>query len=205
MSLGDCNNRKQLSIHRTTYFLSRNTLNHPAIDYNGTTVTCSSCHFIHMLTSVEHLPWIAGGVENPVLLCLSFMPLPLHIASYFLSTLTFARLPPLLLMTFLSTSTTVHQWILYQCFVNFNAFLSMFDCKYPPSSTHSDCAQLMKAWRVATCQRAKKASPPLQSHDYSPCARCSQSGLKNCVYDMAIQPVNSSSLAHLSNLRQLLR
>ena len=88
----------------------------------------------------------------------------------------------------------------------------MLDRKFPLSRTQSDYAQLVKARRMATRQRAATACLPCKAkkakcNDYRPCARCSLPGGDNCmdgvgfwtesllVYSNQPRAQNSSSFA----------
>ena len=76
----------------------------------------------------------------------------------------------------------------------------MLDRKFPLSRTQSDYAQLMKARRMATRQRAATACLPCKAkkakcNDYRPCARCSLPGGDNCMDGVAFW-TESSSLVH---------
>ena len=76
----------------------------------------------------------------------------------------------------------------------------MLNRKFPLSRTQSDYAQLVKARRMATRQRAATACLPCKAkkakcNDYRPCARCSLPGGDNCMDGVAFW-TESSSLVH---------
>ena len=83
----------------------------------------------------------------------------------------------------------------------------MLERRFPLSRTQSDYAQLMKARRMATRQRAEAACLPCKAKkakcsDYRPCARCSQSGHDKCMDVVAFQSVGSPYSRRRSNLEK---